>query len=244
MKPFLLLATRAEDEAADGEYQAFLTYSGLTESELHRVRLEREPMPPLDLNDYSGIMLGGSPFNNSDDLITKSPAQLRVEGEVAALLDRVIPADFPFFGACYGVGSIGVHQGGVVDKTYPEPVGPVQITLNDAGLQDPLLTGLPATFAAFVGHKEAITVLPRTAVALASSPTCPIQAFRVGNNVYATQFHPELDAEGICLRIDVYRHYGYFHPTEAETLKAAARAAGVVHPTRLLPRFVELYARD
>ncbi|MCP4959000.1 MAG: glutamine amidotransferase, partial [Actinomycetia bacterium] len=32
MKPFLLLATRAEDTVADNEYDAFLTYSGLDES--------------------------------------------------------------------------------------------------------------------------------------------------------------------------------------------------------------------
>jgi GMP synthase (glutamine-hydrolysing) len=26
------------------------------------------------------------------------------------LLDRVINADFPFFGACYGIGTLGNHQ--------------------------------------------------------------------------------------------------------------------------------------
>ena len=45
MKPFVLLATRAEDGPADEEYALFLRYSGLTESQLVRVRLESEPMP-------------------------------------------------------------------------------------------------------------------------------------------------------------------------------------------------------
>jgi GMP synthase (glutamine-hydrolysing) len=40
----------------------------------------------------------------------------------------------------------------------------------------------------------------------------------VGDNVYATPFHPELDA-GICTRIDVYKNNGYFAPESAETLK-------------------------
>ena len=65
-----------------------------------------------------------------------------------------------------------------------------------------------------------------------------------GSNVYATQFHPELDVEGLCLRIDIYRHHGYFDPPEeAEELMRMARAAVVTEPPRLLARFVELYAR-
>ena len=38
MKPFLLLGTRAEDAAADNEYDAFLAFSGLEEPALRRVR--------------------------------------------------------------------------------------------------------------------------------------------------------------------------------------------------------------
>ncbi|MDQ4137856.1 MAG: glutamine amidotransferase, partial [Actinomycetota bacterium] len=44
MKPFLLLATRAEERAADEEYEAFLRFGGLRESELRRVRLEQRPL--------------------------------------------------------------------------------------------------------------------------------------------------------------------------------------------------------
>ena len=39
MRPFLLLATRAEDGPADEEYAAFLRYGGLEESQLERRRL-------------------------------------------------------------------------------------------------------------------------------------------------------------------------------------------------------------
>ncbi|MGH2809986.1 MAG: glutamine amidotransferase, partial [Actinomycetota bacterium] len=60
----------------------------------------------------------------------------------------------------------------------------------------------------------------------------------------ATQFHPELDVPGIELRIDVYKHAGYFEPHAAEALKAQARAGNVVHPPSLLRRFVQLFARE
>ncbi|MDU7428766.1 MAG: hypothetical protein E7K79_08320 [Actinomyces urogenitalis] len=65
MKPFLLLATRDDDGPADGEYEALLARTGLSERELIRHRLEAEPMPELDLDQWSGIMVGGSPFNTT-----------------------------------------------------------------------------------------------------------------------------------------------------------------------------------
>jgi GMP synthase (glutamine-hydrolysing) len=243
VKPFLLLATRAEDPAADNEYAAFLAFSGLPETALHRVRLEQRPLGAVALDDWSGIFLGGGPFNSTDPQDSKSPVQLRVEDELSSLLDRVVAADFPFLGACYGIGTLGSHQGAVVDRRFSEPVGAVPITLTDDGHTDPLFAGLPATFEAFVGHKEAVSRLPHHAVRLAGSPTCPVQAFRIGQHVYATQFHPELDVPGICTRIDVYRHAGYFHPDEADEIKRRAHASDVVHPLTILRRFVERYAR-
>ena len=66
MKPFLLLAVRADDAAADNEYESFLACAGLREHDLRRHRLEQRPLGSLDLRDWSGIFLGGGPFNASD----------------------------------------------------------------------------------------------------------------------------------------------------------------------------------
>ena len=244
MKPFLLLATRAEDAAADNEYESFLAFAGLDERDLRRSRLEQRALGNIDLPDWSGILLGGGPFNSSDPEGSKSPVQRRVEADLRGLLDTVINADFPFLGACYGIGTLGSHQGAVVDRRYAEPVGSVPVTLTREGRQDPLLRGLPATFDAFTGHKEAISRLPHHAVLLASSPTCPVQAFRIGSRVYATQFHPELDAAGLCTRIDVYKHAGYFEPGQASELKALACRSDVTHPPAIVRRFVQRYAHS
>jgi GMP synthase (glutamine-hydrolysing) len=65
----------------------------------------------------------------------------------------------------------------------------------------------------------------------------------VGAHVYATQFHPELDLDGVCTRIEVYKDAGYFDPREAETLKATSRSVEVSHPMRVLGNFVEQHAR-
>jgi GMP synthase (glutamine-hydrolysing) len=242
VKPFLLLGTREDDAAADNEYEAFLGFTGLDEDLLRRYRLERAPLGPLDLREWSGIFLGGGPFNASDPHHVKSPVQRRVEQDLRALLDAVVAEDFPFLGACYGIGALGTHRGGTVDSTYAEPIGRIAVTLTAAGRDDPLLSHLPSSFEAFVGHKEAVRDLPRDAVHLASSPACPVQAFRIGRNVYATQFHPELDIHGLCTRIEVYKHAGYFQPHEAEGLKEMARRSEVLEPPKILQRFVEIYA--
>jgi GMP synthase (glutamine-hydrolysing) len=243
VQPFVLLATRAEDVPADEEYELLLRYTGLEERMLRRIRLEAAPMPPLNLDAISGIIVGGGPFNTSDPVDLKSETQRRVEHEMAALLDEVVDRDFPFLGACYGVGTLGVHQGAIVDRTYSEAISVVSVTLTDDGAADPLFAGMPRTFGAFVGHKEAVRTLPPHLVRLAGSPGCPVQAFRSGANVYATQFHPELDVEGISVRIRAYADYGYFADGELDLTLSAVRAAPVTEPARLLRTFVERYAR-
>lgn len=243
MRPFLFLAIRPEDGPADDEYAAMLRCTGLDEAELRRVRLERGPLGDVDLEDWSGIVLGGGPFQSSDPEDGKSPVQRRVESDLRALLDRVVPADFPFFGACYGIGTLGTHEGAVVDRRYGEPAGGIEVTLTRQGRADPVLGIAPAAFGAFVGHKEAIAALPAHAVPLATSVASPVQAFRVGTRVYATQFHPELDAEGLVTRVTAYRDDGYFPPGELDRVVAAARASGITAPPNFLGRFVELFAR-
>jgi GMP synthase (glutamine-hydrolysing) len=242
VKPFLLLATRPEDEAADDEYVGFLQAGGLAPDELRRVRLESAPMPAIELAEFSGVIVGGSPFNASDPSENKSDVQRRVEREIGHLLDDIIAEDFPFFGACYGIGLVSRHLGGVVDGRWGEKPGPTRITLTSEGLADPLFGTLAPTFDAYVGHKEACSVLPHGGVLLASGQACPVQAFRMRRNLYITQFHPELTRESLITRLHVYRNHGYFHPDQIDGLIQSAGSSTVEEPARLLKAFVERFA--
>ena len=70
-----------------------------------------------------------------------------------------------------------------------------------------------------------------------------MQAFRVGSRVYASQFHPELDLDGLATRVEAYKYAGYFEPHEAEQVMAAARATGITDTPNFLGRFVDVFAR-
>ena len=240
-KPFLILQLRPEDETADGEFDAFLRYGGLRPAEVDRVRLDREPFPAVSLEQYSAILVGGSPFDMTTPPEDKGPVQLGVEAGFAALLARVVEVDFPFLGACSGSSLLGTHCGASISRRWAEPVGAANVTVTDAGAADPLLMGFPRRFRVLLGHKEACDDVPPGAVLLARGDHCPVQMFRVGANVYATQFHPEGDPEGFALRIRVYREHGYFPPERADTLIDALRDEATPVPQAILRRFVERY---
>ena len=122
--------------------------------------------------------------------------------------------------------------------------GTATISVTQAGRDDPLFLGVPDVLEAFVGHKEAVTRLPEGAVVLATGELCPVQAFKVGRRVYATQFHPELDPAGMAERLQIYRNHGYFDPDKTEELVAEALAAPVgAEVNRLLANFVALARR-
>jgi len=242
MKPFLILQLRPIDLASDNEYDAFLKYGGLNTRDAQRVRMEKNGLPQINLDNYSGIILGGGPSNVSDTKDQKYPYQLKFESGLRNLLDEVFENDFPFLGTCYGVGALVDHQGGIISKeNYSEKIGVVNVRLTEIGKSDPLLIGLPDEFIAYGGHKEACQALPDNSVLLATSTNCPVQMIRFKENIYATQFHTELDMEGICLRIEVYKDYGYFSPGEAEKLIEITEKYHVEFPNIILKRFVEKY---
>lgn len=242
-RPFLILQLRPETEAADDEYAAILRKGGLDTDSAWRIRLDREALPEhLDPGELSGVIVGGGPGCVSDAPAAKSETEARIEAAVMSLMPEITARDLPFLGCCYGIGILGKHLGGDVDKrAFGEPVGTATCTLTAAGRADPLLAGLPEAFDAFVGHKEALQALPGGCAHLVASPGCPYQMVRYGRNVYATQFQPEADSAGFETRIRIYRHHGYFAPEAADALIAMCRAADVQAPKRILRNFVARY---
>ena len=243
-KPFLILQLRPETEAADDEYAAILRKGGLTPEQTVRIRLDQADLPKdMTLDDFAGVIVGGGPGCVSDAPEDKTEVEARIEEAVLSLMPEITERDFPFLGCCYGIGILGKHlNGDVSKKAFSEPVGTSDCALTADGRDEPLLEGVPDEFLAFVGHKEAMQSLPDGCVHLVSSPTCPYQMVRFGENVYATQFHPEADGDGFKTRILIYKNRGYFPPETADDLIEMCSNANVHAPELVLRNFVARYS--
>ena len=243
-KPVLILQLRPEDITADSEFACFLKYGRLDADNTRRIRIEENGIPDdVDLDDYSAIIVGGSPFDISIPENKKSAIQNKIEADFKRLLEQVVSRDFPFLGACSGNGLLGNYLGTPVTTKYGEAVGCVSLDITDAGSRDKLLEGMPDQVDVLLGHKEACDSTPTGAVLLMTGRNCPVQMFRVRENVYATQFHPEGDAEEFILRINTYANHGYFEPHEAEALKQEVSRKPTPYAQELLRRFVAYYLK-
>ena len=242
MKPFLILQLRPEDDTSDNEYQAILKYGRLEASATRRIRIEKNGIPGISLEDYSAVIVGGSPFDISTPEAQKKPIQKKIEADFRQLFDDIVPGDFPFLGACSGCGLLGSYLNTPISGKYAEPVGGARVNLTEAGKKDALLQGFPERIDVLLGHKEACDLTPEGSTLLIRGEACPVQMFRIGENVYATQFHPEGDCDGFTLRIHAYKNHGYFPPEEAQDLITAVSREDTPHAREILQRFVARYS--
>ena len=120
MKPFLILQLRPEDDTSDNEFEAILKYGELNVENTHRIRIEQNGIPELSLDNYSAIIVGGSPFDISTPEADKLPIQVQIESDFKRLFDRVVPNDFPFLGACSGSGLLGSYLNTRITRKYRE----------------------------------------------------------------------------------------------------------------------------
>jgi GMP synthase (glutamine-hydrolysing) len=241
-KPFLIIQLRPENVTADSELAAILRYGQLQAADMVRLRAEQNGLPGIELDRFCGIIVGGSPFDISTPERDKSSLQRQIEAGFMRLLEQVTSRDFPFLGCCSGNGLLAKFCGSAISRRYAEAVGGIDITLTAAARLDPLLHDLPASIRVMVGHKEACDETPVEATLLASSQSCPVQMFRLQQNIYATQFHPEGDAQEFITRIKTYRHNGYFDPDHADALIRRVSRERTPWSHEILRRFVHRYA--
>lgn len=239
-KPFLLLQSRTDNETSDDEVRAFYEIGGLNKHELKRVRMDKQDYPTVHLHDYSGIIMAGGPANFAYDDAHKTADQKTMERWIVALMDEILYTDKPFLGICLGVGALSTARGMVPSFSLGEEAGAIMVTQTQAGRHDALLAGVPQNFQAVVGHKEGLCTAPDGCVVLAHSATC-LQMIRYGNNVYATQFHPELDKSGLTVRLNTYRNSGYCEPEMVESIIESIDWGKTAVSRRVLTNFVAKY---
>lgn len=237
MAPLLYVCVRPERSASDAEYLSFRRALGV--DELDRVDLTAEALSDAALEEHRGFVIGGSPFNVTD--ASPSAVQRRVERDLERIARRALEADAAAFFTCYGIGVVTRMLGGGVTLHHPEPTSATVVTTTDAAAADPLFgpSGRPLTV--FTAHKESSSAVPPDAVLLATNDDCPVQAYRAGTHLYATQFHPEPTARDFADRMTFYRTTGYFDPAQFDMVQGRVLAAEVTDGATLLRRFAETF---
>ena len=68
----------------------------------------------------------------------------------------------------------------------------------------PWLSGPAGAVRVNAAHTEQVIDLPTGAVVLCSNDDCPVGAFRIGTQVFATQYHPEMTDAFIAAVVDTF----------------------------------------
>jgi GMP synthase (glutamine-hydrolysing) len=155
-------------------------------ADIIRVELDEGERLP-DWRGFDAIVAMGGPMSVNDE--TDHPWLVSEK----RLIREAVGGGVPFWGVCLGVQLLAASLGA---RVYPGPapeVGLMEVTLTDAARTDPVFDSLPPRFRTLQWHGDTFD-LPDGAVALASSPAYPNQAFRVGS-AYGVQFHLEVSAD-------------------------------------------------
>lgn len=241
MAPLAYVCVRPQEGAAAAEYESFRVAMRLAEHELEPLDLVHTSLPDDALQRWRGFVVGGSPFNVTDPESSKTDVQRRLEADLARLARHAAAGETAVLFTCFGIGVASRALGGEVSRAFPEDTGPTTVTLTEAGRADRIIGGLALTFTVLTAHKEGTARLPEGAVLLATNAECEVQAYRVGDRLYATQFHPEPTTRAFTERMAVYRNDGYFDADVYDTLAGRVLAASVTEPMRILRAFAQTF---
>jgi GMP synthase (glutamine-hydrolysing) len=224
-------STYPENIAETGDFEDWLIAGlGLPEDAVCVLDArEVAELPPP--GECAGVLIGGAHAMITDEM----PWMKRLADWTA----RVVAAQVPFLGICFGHQMLARAMGGRVDF-HPQgrEIGSVPIELHPAAETDPLFADMPTRFRAHAVHAQSVVTLPPGAELLAGNSFEATHAFRVGGCAWGVQFHPEFNPARMSVYLD------HFAPTlHAVGQDAASIRAGLVatpESASLLPRFARL----
>jgi GMP synthase-like glutamine amidotransferase len=171
------------------------------EIKLDTVELEKGDRFP-DLEGYSALWVMGGSMNVGDE--QEFPWLV----EEKTLIRRAVrELHLPYMGICLGAQLLADTLDGEVQPMTTPEVGLLEVNLTEAGLNHPLMAGLPKTFKVLQWHGQEVKQLPSEATLLASSSHCPVQAYAVGDYAFGLQFHSEVTESTVeeWVQIPAYR---------------------------------------
>ena len=164
-----------------------------------------EVIPELGAFDAL-IVLGGSAGPTED-------AENPWFSEVRDLLRRSIGGEFPSLNICLGGEMLAVTGDAPITRRAHPQIGIYELGATSAGETDPVFGALAGggsagaastereSLPSVLFHQEEMA-LPTGAELLITGSDAPVQAFRLGEFAWGTQFHPETDATQISRWLD------------------------------------------
>lgn len=140
-----------------------------------------------DISDYapSGVILAGGPESVTADQSPRAP-------------QKIFELGVPVLGICYGMQTMAVQMGGVVEGSAVQEFGFAQVCLENQGalttdIADHLDSDGKPLLDVWMSHGDKVTTLPAGFEVLASTPSCPVAAMQCEEKrFYGVQFHPEV----------------------------------------------------
>jgi GMP synthase (glutamine-hydrolysing) len=166
------------ESARDDRVSRWLTRHGYELD--RRLAANGDPLPSARA-DYDAVVVYGGPQSANE-----AGEKPYLQDEIDFIRDWTA-RDRPFLGLCLGAQLLARAYDGKVER-HPEglhEIGYVEVTPTPAGRDL-----FPAPMHVYHWHNEGFEV-PDEGELLAEGPVYPNQAFRIGDNAYGLQFHPE-----------------------------------------------------
>jgi GMP synthase (glutamine-hydrolysing) len=151
------------------------------------INFSRQPDTIPSIERYNGLVVLGGPMGVYE---AEQYPHLRVELQA---IETALKRDIPILGICLGSQLLAQVLGSPARRHTEKEIGWYDMEFLPEAANDPLFSDFGPREKLFQIHGDTFDI-PKSAVHLARTPTCPSQIFRYGQKAYGLQCHLEVDA--------------------------------------------------
>ncbi len=198
----LLLQIRDDQKVRDEEHQSFARYSNLNPEQIHVHNVFDKPNFQPDIVDgFDALYVGGA----SEANVLLPNKYIFVE-DCLELIRYAADRNVPTFASCFGFQlAILAFGGTILSRETDYEMGSIPITLTNLANVDKVYKGIKSGFSALSIHRQYAVELPSKLDLLAYTANC-LHSFKVRDkDMWAFQFHPEVDRATVFERLEIYK---------------------------------------